>query len=417
MDNSESLAKYAELTVKVGLNLRPGQRLLIGNPSTRGAQIHTAPLVRQIAVAAYKSGASYVDVLWGDETMFRDRFLYAPRDSFIEYPTWHANAYEDFFEKGDAILTLRSNNPDLLSDQDPELIGVAQKVHLQQMHSLSEAISLNRMNWCVIAAPSPAWAVKVFPNLTSDEAQDKLWQAIFEITRVDQSDPVAAWKEHISNLLTRSRYLETKQYSALHYKAPGTDLTVGLPKGHRWISARMTAGNGVDFTANLPTEEVFSLPHREQIDGTVRASLPLPYSGAMIEDFSLTFEKGRVVKINARKGEEVLRKLIETDEGSASLGEVALVPNSSPIARRGHLFYDPLIDENASCHLALGRAYRFTLNDGEGLSDDEFQTRGGNLSLAHVDFMIGSGEMDIDGIQADGSTEAIMRQGEWAFDA
>jgi aminopeptidase len=179
----------------------------------------------------------------------------------------------------------------------------------------------------------------------------------------------------------------------------------------------MTAGNGVDFTANLPTEEVFSLPHREQIDGSVRASLPLPYSGAMIEDFSLTFEKGRVVNISARKGEEVLRKLIETDEGSASLGEVALVSNSSPIARRGHLFYDPLIDENASCHLALGRAYRFTLSDGEGLSDEEFQARGGNLSLAHVDFMIGSGEMDIDGIQADGSTEAIMRQGEWAFDA
>jgi aminopeptidase len=417
MDISESLEKYAELIVKVGLNLRPGQRLLIGNPSTRGAQLHTAPLVRQIAAAAYKSGASYVDVLWGDETMFRDRFLYAPRDSFTEYSTWQANAYEDFSRKGDAILTLRSNNPDLLSDQDPELIGVAQKVHLQQMHSLSQAISLNSMNWCVVAAPSPAWAVKIFPNLTSDKAQDKLWQAIFEITRVDQPDPIAAWKEHISNLLTRSRYLQAKQYSALHYRAPGTDLTVGLPKGHRWISARMTAGNGVDFTANLPTEEVFSLPHREQIDGSVRASLPLPYSGAMIEDFSLTFEKGRVVNISARKGEEVLRKLIETDEGSASLGEVALVSNSSPIARRGHLFYDPLIDENASCHLALGRAYRFTLSDGEGLSDEEFQARGGNLSLAHVDFMIGSGEMDIDGIQADGSTEAIMRQGEWAFDA
>jgi aminopeptidase len=214
----------------------------------------------------------------------------------------------------------------------------------------------------------------------------------------------------------RSKYLQAKKYTTLHYTAPGTDLTLGLPKGHRWISARMPAENGVDFTANMPTEEVFTLADRHRADGTVAATFPLSYGGSLIEDFSVTFENGQIVKINAKKNEAILQKLVDTDEGSKRLGEVALVPASSPIAKRGHLFYNTLFDENASCHIAIGRAYRFTLAGGEELNDEEFIAAGGNVSLNHVDFMIGSPHMDIDGLTEDGTKEPIMRQGEWAFD-
>ena len=243
-----------------------------------------------------------------------------------------------------------------------------------------------------------------------------MWEAIFQITRVDQPDPVAAWEEHVRNLHKRGKYLTRKQYTALKYSAPGTDLKVGLPPGHNWLSAREKAQNGIEFIANLPTEEVFTLPHRMQTEGTVKASMPLSYGGTLIDDFSLTFEQGRVVHASAGKGEAILKKIIETDEGAGRLGEAALVPINSPIARRGHLFYDALIDENASCHLAIGRAYRINLEGSQDLSDEEFRQRGGNTSLTHVDFMVGSKDMDIDGLREDGSSEPVFRKGNWAFD-
>jgi aminopeptidase len=415
-DFDQKLERYADLIVKVGLNLRAGQRLMISNPSTRGALVHTAPLVRKLAASAYRAGARLVDVVWGDEAMMKIRLETATRDTLTEYPTWQIKGMEDYFEKGDAFLSVRSNNPDLLGSLDPELVSVVQKTHLEQMAPYSAAIGRNAINWCVATASGVDWAVKIFPDLAPQEAEEKLWQAIFNICRVDQPDPVAAWKEHIQKLVKRAAYLEAKQYDAFHYKSPGTDLMVGMPKGYRWISARMTAQNGVDFTANIPTEETFCMPHCDRVDGTVCATMPLSYGGALIEDFNLTFEKGRVVKFSARKGETILKNLIETDEGSARLGEVALVPYSSPISKSGILFYDPLIDENASCHLAFGRAYKFTMQGGDTLSDDEFRARGGNVSMAHVDFMIGSAELDIDGIRPDGSREPVFRRGEWAFD-
>ncbi len=413
----ESLKKYAQLIVHVGLNLQKGQRLIINNASTRGVPLHAAPLVRAVAREAYQSGARYVDVIWNDEELIRTRVQYAPADSFGEYSDSHVAALMDIVEKGDAMLTIRSNNPDLLSDLDPERVGALQKTHLEKFAPVSLGVTGNKLNWLVVAAASPDWAAKVFPNLPREQAFDKLWEAIFQITRVDRPDPVAAWEEHIKNLLKRSNYLTGKNYSALKYTAPGTNLTVGLPRGHKWISAREKAQNGIEFIANLPTEEVFSLPHREQVDGTVSAALPLSYGGTLLEDFSFTFEKGRVTKVNARKGEAALKRLVETDEGASHLGEVALVPFSSPISQRGHLFYDALIDENASCHLALGRAYPINLEGAMDLSDEEFMARGGNVSMTHVDFMIGSNKMDIDGVREDGVSEPIMRKGEWAFDA
>jgi aminopeptidase len=414
--HQELLHKYAEAIVKVGLNLRKGQRLIITNATSRGVLPAGRGLVHAVTKAAYAAGAKYVEVIWGDEEMQRIRLQNAPADSFNEYPKFHVDAVMDIIKNGDALLSIYANDPDAYLGMDSERVGAMQKSHLQNYSPIAVEVSRNAINWCVVASGAPAWAAKIFPDIKIEEAEEKLWQAIFETTRADKPDPVAAWMEHIQNLVKRGKYMQAKKYSALHYKAPGTDFTLGLPQGHRWIAARMPAENGVDFTANMPTEEIFSLPDRHRAEGTVAATFPLSYGGSLIEDFSVTFENGRIVKVNAKKNEAILQKLIDTDEGSTHLGEVALVPASSPIATRGHLFYNTLFDENASCHLAIGRAYRFTLTGGEELNDEEFIAAGGNVSLNHVDFMIGSPQMNIDGIKEDGAHEPVMRQGEWAFD-
>jgi len=415
-NHQEQLRNYAQAVVKVGLNLRVGQRLIITNAAARGVPPAARPLVYEIAKAAYAAGARYVEVIWGDEEMLRIRLQNAPADSFGEYPKFHISAVMDMIKNGDALLSISANDPDVFAGLDAERVGALQKSHLQNNQEIGIQVSRNAVNWCVVAAASPAWAAKIFPDLKPDEAEEKLWRAIFETTRATQPDSVAAWMEHIQNLGKRGKYMQAKKYTALHYKAPGTDFTLGLPQGHRWVSARMPAENGVDFTANMPTEEIFTLPDRHRAEGTVTATFPLSYGGNLIEGFIVTFENGRIVKVTAKKNEAILQKLIDTDEGSTRLGEVALVPASSPIAQRGHLFYNTLFDENASCHIAIGRAYRFTLTGGEELNDEEFIAAGGNVSLNHVDFMIGSPQMDIDGIQEDGSREPVMRQGEWAFE-
>jgi aminopeptidase len=415
--HQELLRKYAEAIVRVGLNLRKGQRLFITNSTSRGVPPAGRELVHEVTKAAYAAGARYVEALWGDEEMMRIRLQNAPADSFDEYPKWHVSGLLDFFKNGDALLSIYANDPDAYSGLDPERLGAMQKAHLHNYQEVGVLVSRNAINWCVVASGSPAWAKKIFPELPEKEAQEKLWQAIFETTRATQPDPVAAWQSHIKNLRKRGDYLQARNYTALHYKSPDTDFTLGLPRGHKWISAQSLAENGVVFTANMPTEEVFTLPDRRRAQGTVKATFPLSHGGSLIEDFSVTFENGRVVKVHAKKNEAVLQKIIDTDEGSTRLGEVALVPASSPIATRGHLFYNTLYDENASCHIAIGRAYRFTLTGGEELTDDEFNVAGGNTSLNHVDFMIGSPQMDIDGIAEDGTREPVMRQGEWAFDA
>jgi len=319
-------------------------------------------------------------------------------------------------ERGDAQLSISGADPDLYGGLDAETVAKVQQVYLKNVAPVNLNISSNAINWCVVAAAGEAWARKVFPDLSATKAQTKLWKAIFETTRIDQPDPISAWQKHIHTLRDRAKYLQARQYSGLHYKGPGTDFTLGLPNGHKWISAQSLAQNGVAFTANMPTEEVFTLPDRNRAEGVVVSTFPLSYVGALIEDFSVAFENGRITRVTARKGEAILQKLVDTDEGSHRLGEVALVPASSPIARRGYLFYNTLFDENASCHIAIGRAYRFTLTGSEELTEEEFNSAGGNSSLAHVDFMIGSPEMDIDGITQEGTREPVMRKGEWAFE-
>jgi Leucyl aminopeptidase (aminopeptidase T) len=407
---SAALQKYADIVVRVGLNLRAGQRLFIS------AGIFDYPLVRAVTASAYQAGARHVDVLWDDDETTRIHLSQAPREALNEIPNWQSNAALEFVESGGAMLGIASRNPDRFANVDPERVSIHEIANLKKWEKFYDVIMRDAINWCAVSSPTKEWAMKIFPDSTAEGAVEKLWEAIFQTCRVDQPDPVAAWQEHITNLKKRSGYLNVKHYTTLHYRAPGTDLSVGLPERHYWLAAQSRAENGIDFTANMPTEEVFTMPHRDRVDGTVSASRPLVVNGQVVEDFSFRFENGKIVSFTAQKGEDALRKLLDTDEGSRSIGEVALVPHSSPISQSGHLFYNTLFDENAASHIAIGRAYRFTMNGGTEMSEGEFQANGGNFSLTHNDFMIGSGQMDIDGVCEDGTREPVMRKGEWAFD-
>jgi aminopeptidase len=411
------LEAYAELTLKVGLNLQPGQRLLIGVPIyNTGVPLEAAPLVRLLVKKAYQMGARLVDVIWGDDEVLLARFQHASEDTFEEYPSWQAKALLDYVQRGDAILTVLGNDPDLLKNQNPELVTKLQQTVLKHTDPAMEYVRRSDINWSVIAVPVKVWAAKVFPDVAPEEQMARLWEAVFKICRLDRGNPIRAWEDHTYQLKARTEFLNEKSYAALKFTAPGTDISVGLAEGHIWKSASTTNKQGVPYIANIPTEEIFTLPHRGKADGVVRASMPLSYGGAVMDDFSLTFKEGRVVKVQAGKGESILQNLVETDEGASRLGEIALVSHQSPIAQLGLLFYNILIDENAATHFALGSAYKFALKDGGFMSDEEFAARGGNRSLVHIDFMIGSEEMDVDGTTASGETEPIMRRGRWVSD-
>ena len=410
----QNLEKYVEVILKVGLNLQKGQRMLISSGYGTNL-IELAPFVELITKKAYQMGARFVDVIWNDPQLHLIRFQHAPRDSFEEFPTWISNAALAFAEKGDAILNIYAADPDLFIDQDPELMAIRLKTAFKHFKTVLDLTLKNANNWCVVAAPVKGWTDKVFPDLPPDKREAKMWDTIFNICRVKQEDPVSAWNDHIDQLHVRRNYLNHKQYKTLKLDAPGTDLTIGLPNGHIWVGGRMKSLNGISFVPNLPTEEICTTPHKDKTEGVVTATRPLHYE-VLIKDFSLTFSEGKVVKATAKEKEEMLQKALETDEGSSRLGEIALIPHSSPISQSGLIFYNTLIDENASCHIALGKGIRFCMKNGEEMSEEEFMTAGGNESLTHIDFMIGSGKMNIDGITEDGTAEAIMRNGEWAFE-
>lgn len=407
---SQALQKYADVIVRVGLNLRAGQRLNIW------AGIFDYPLVRQVAASAYQTGARSVDVLWHDQETTHIHLKNAPAEALNEIPNWLPQAALEYAENGDALLAISSENPDLFSDVDPERVSTHRMARLKKLEKFNGYIMRDAINWCVVSYPTKEWATKVFPDVTQEQAVENLWEAIFQTCRVDQPDPVAAWLQHIEDLKKRSDYLNARHYAALHYNAPGTDLTVGLPERHLWVAAQSHGENGIDFTANMPTEEVFTMPHKDKVNGTVSSSRPFVVGGNIVDEFVLTFENGKITNLTAKKGEEHLRKLIETDEGSRRIGEVALVPHTSPVSQRDLLFYNTLFDENAASHIAIGRAYRFTMNGGGQMTEEEFQANGANFSITHDDFMIGSDKMDIDGICEDDTREPVMRSGEWAFE-
>ncbi|WPK13738.1 aminopeptidase [Lysinibacillus louembei] len=404
-----NLLKYAELAVKIGVNIQKDQYLFIQ------ASTEVAPFVRLVTKVAYESGARQVFVDFLDDEIGRLRYELAPEDSFEFFPEWKKLEREWLAEQGAAFMSIVSQSPDLLKGVDTKRIAATQKAAGTALNKYRQYVQSDKISWTVIAAASKDWAAKVFPELAADEQVQALWDAIFKATRANLENPVEAWKNHDDTLHTKVDYLNDKKYAQLHYTAPGTDLTIDLPKGHLWCGAGSINERGHEFMANMPTEEVFTVPHKTGVNGYVSSTKPLSYGGNIIDNFKLTFENGRIVKVEAEQGEEILKQLVETDEGAHYLGEVALVPHESPISASGLLFFNTLFDENASNHFAIGSAYAFCLEGGKTMSQEDLLANGLNQSITHVDFMVGSGEMNIDGITADGQTEPVFRNGNWAF--
>ena len=402
------LDRLAEVAVRVGLNLQEGQDLLLTAP------VAALPLVRRIAHHAYKAGAGLVTPFLADEEVALCRYRDAPDASFDRAAGWLYEGMAKAFSQNTARLAIVGDNPMLLSAEDPQKVARANKANSMAYKPALEKIAGFDINWNIVAYPGAAWAKLVFPGDDEAGAVARLADAIFSASRVDGDDPIAAWAAHNKALAVRRDWLNGHRFSALNFTGPGTDLTVGLADGHDWQGGASTAKNGIVCNANIPTEEVFTTPHALRVDGHVSSTKPLSYQGTLIDEISVRFEAGRIVEARAARGEAVLAKVLDTDEGARRLGEVALVPHSSPISKSGILFYNTLFDENASCHIALGQCYAKCFVGGDKLTPAEIAAQGGNSSLIHIDWMIGSDKVDIDGITADGSRVPVFRKGEWA---
>ena len=403
----KNLDRLAEIAVRAGLGLGPGQELVLT------ATVDAIPLARRITQHAYEAGASLVTTLFTDEQSALLRFRYAADTSFDTAPSWLYEGMAQAYRNGAARLAITGNDPSLLSKEDPEKVSRVNRATSKAYRPALELITRHQINWTIVACATPAWAAAVFPNLPQDEALAELWNAIFAASRANQSDPVGAWKGHDANLHARADRLNEKRYSALRFRGPDTDLFVGLADDHLWLGGGTMAGNGRYCIPNMPTEEVFTTPHKDRVEGRVTSTKPLSYQGTMIEEISVRFQAGQIVEARATRGNHVLQRMIETDEGARRLGEVSLVPHSSPIASSGLLFMNTLFDENAACHIALGQAYSTCLKDGDSLSQEQLAARGANSSLIHVDWMIGSNRIDVDGVSTAGNLEPVMRAGEW----
>ena len=405
----QKLQNYARLAVRVGLGVKPGQRVLVQSP------VDAAPLTRLIVREAYAAGARFVDVRWDDDDVQLARFELAPDGTFEEISQWRVDAELETANAGGAVIAIRATDPNLLAKVDPERVATWQRANATYRKPYSLQVMTNRLNWNLVSAPIPGWATLMFPDASSEQAVEQQWDAIFAAVRADQPDPVALWEEHLANLKRRREILTGKQYHALHFRGGDTDLTVGLADDHIWGGGAADTPSGVTFTANIPTEEVWTAPHRERVDGVVVSTKPLSYAGTLIDGIRIEFKDGRITGASAKQGEAALLKMIDTDEGSHRLGEVALVPHSSPISRSGLFFYNTLYDENAASHIAIGSAYRFNVAGGVDMTAEQFAAKGGNDSLTHVDWMIGSDQIDVDGITKDGNREPVMRAGEFVI--
>ncbi|MFB2552641.1 aminopeptidase [Ensifer soli] len=402
------LERLAEVAIRVGLRLERGQDLVITAP------IAALPLVREITRHAYLAGAGLVTTFYSDEETTLARYRHAPDESFDRASGWLYEGMAKAYAGGAARLAISGDNPMMLAAEDPARVARANKANSIAYKPALEKISNFDINWNIVSFPNPAWARQVFPDDPEPVAVEKLANAIFAASRVDVADPVAAWEAHNAGLARRSAWLNGERFAALHFTGPGTDLTVGLADGHEWHGGASTAKNGITCNPNIPTEEVFTTPHALRVEGHVSSTKPLSHQGTLIDEISVRFEGGRIVEAKASKGEQVLNKVLDTDEGARRLGEVALVPHSSPISKSGILFFNTLFDENASCHIALGQCYSKCFLDGASLTPEQIAAQGGNASLIHIDWMIGSDKVDIDGIAADGSRTPVMRKGEWA---
>jgi aminopeptidase len=402
------LDRLAEVAVQVGLGLQPGQEVVLTAP------LEAVPLVRRVTDHAYKAGASLVTTLLSDEAATLSRFRHGHDAAFDYAPAWLYEGMAKAYSSGAARLAIGGENPSLLAGQDPDKVARANRARSVAYRPALELITNFATNWSILSYATPAWAATMFPDLPEPEAVARLWDAIFAASRVDAPDPVAAWAAHNAALHARTAHLNAKRYDALHFQGPGTDLRVGLSDGHIWLGGAEPAKNGIVCNPNIPTEEVFTTPHLARVDGHVRSTKPLSYQGTLIKDIAIRFQAGRIVDAAASSGLDVLQKVLDTDDGARRLGEVALVPNGSPIAASGLLFFNTLFDENAASHIAIGQAYRTCLEGGTTATEEELKQRGANSSLIHIDWMIGSGEIDIDGVLPGGAREPVMRQGEWA---
>ncbi|MBQ1793992.1 MAG: aminopeptidase [Peptostreptococcaceae bacterium] len=409
MNLEKNLEKYAELAVKVGVNIQPGQTLLVRTP------IECAPFVRKVVKKAYDLGAKEVHIEWSDEECSLIKYLNAPEETFNEFPKWISDQYVDIAKNGGAFLTIYAQNPDLLKDVDPKRVANAQKASAKALQEWRSYTLSDKSKWSIVSVPTVSWSKKVFPGVSEEEAVEKMWEAIFKCTRVDQEDPIEAWNKHNKDLKTRMNFLNDSKFKKLYFKSSKTDITMELPEGHIWASGASKDPNGIDFNPNIPTEEVFTLPHKFGVNGIVASTKPLVYGGNVINNFTLTFKDGKIVDFTAEEGYETLSNLISTDEGSHYLGEVALVPFKSPISDTNIVFYNTLYDENASCHFAIGTAYKSCIENGVNIPEEELDKHGINFSMTHVDFMIGSSDMDIVGETANGEKVQIFKDGNWAF--
>jgi aminopeptidase len=402
------LDRLAEVAIKIGLQLEPGQDLLLTAPTA------ALPLVRRIAEHAYRAGAGLVIPVLSDEEVTLSRYRFAQEPSFDRAAGWLYDGMAKAFSANTARLAIVGDNPMLLSGEDPAKVARASKANSIAYQPALEKVVGFDINWNIIAYPSLSWAKLVFPGDEDDVAVRKLADAIFAASRVDNDNAVAVWQKHNAVLRERTAWLNGQRFHALQYSGPGTDLTVGLADGHEWEGGASTAKNGITCNPNIPTEEVFTTPHARRVSGHVVSTKPLSYQGSLIDNIAVKFEQGRIVEAKASRGEEVLNKVLDTDEGSRRLGEVALVPHSSPISESGLLFFNTLFDENAACHVALGQCYSKCFVDGDKLTPEQIAAQGGNKSFIHIDWMIGSDKIDIDGVHADGRRVPVFRKGEWA---
>ncbi len=406
--DDKKLDKLAELAINTGLSIKPGQNLLVTSP------VEALPLVRKIAIHAYKAGANLITPIFSDPELTLARYEHAPDSSFDKAPSWLYSGMSEAFDNNTARLAIVGDDPMLLESQDPEKIGRSNKAVSKASKPARESITNFNINWNIIAWPGRHWAARVFPKLPINEAQSQLAEAIFSASRVNTPKPSEAWVRHNANLLKRSSWLTHQNFSFLHFSGPGTNLKVGLAENHAWMGGASKCKNGITCNPNIPSEEVFTTPHRLRVEGTVSSTKPLSYQGTLIDDIRVVFKDGKIIEAKAKKGKEVLTKVLDVDEGARRLGEVALVPDSSPISQSKLLFFNTLFDENAACHIALGQCYSKCFKDPDVLSKKTIKKFGGNSSMIHIDWMIGSKSINIDGFHDEKSATPIFRSGEWA---
>lgn len=404
------LHNYAKLAMEVGLNVKEGDIVSMRCP------VEAQEFGRAVVEAAFAAGASEVDVNWGDDFVTRQRFEHEPLENFERFPEWQRIKFEDLANRGAKFLSVSSTDPDLLDGIDSDKIIANQKSTSKGLEAYRNKMMNDEVSWCVISVPTEKWAQKIFPDKNGDDAQEALWDCIFAATRMGEEDPIGAWKNHLADLDTRRDFLQKHDFDRLHFRSEkGTDLEIKLPEGHVWTSGASENAKGEKFVANLPTEEVFTLPHKTGVNGVVYSTKPLNYGGQLIDEFLLEIKDGRVENYSAKQGEKALGELFSVDEGSRYLGEVALVPYHSPISDTGIIFYNTLFDENAACHLAFGEAYPTSLSGGDKMSKEELEEKGANRSFSHVDFMVGDETLSITGITKDGKEVAVFENGDWAF--